>query len=383
MKTRLVRGRKLQAGKVAVMRGPVVFCFSPSGHKDLVQLQTQLAAVSARLGAATGDPLSLADVVSGGNGFGGGTQGHGVHVSSGRRATEPAAILAVTVNKFVTADHPFIHGVVIPNGGMDGRTPVPIADGLTAIMPRTSGQTWDHIRSGPVTSQHTTIVNSVDYAGGQHTMLSLHANKAITFDLAAIRKATGYGEMRLRTKACYGGQPEPTVDYAVLVDGKPAVPRRAVTRRPQQLDVPLFVGSRFLTLAVTDQNYDISHDQVFFADAVLTPVGFKPSAEASRLLHEKRSLQARIAQYPSATGDHVAMKFDPASLENLVPDWAVRPEGLAIEARAWGPVSDRSKPADVSLLLTEYIDPAGEVTYTPVDDASAGVDDELCLAPVK
>jgi DUF1680 family protein len=29
MKPRLVRGRKLQAGKVAAMRGPVVFCFSP------------------------------------------------------------------------------------------------------------------------------------------------------------------------------------------------------------------------------------------------------------------------------------------------------------------------------------------------------------------
>jgi DUF1680 family protein len=30
MKTRLVRGRKLQAGKVAVMRGPIVFCFNPA-----------------------------------------------------------------------------------------------------------------------------------------------------------------------------------------------------------------------------------------------------------------------------------------------------------------------------------------------------------------
>ncbi len=30
MQTRVVRGRKLQAGKVAAMRGPVVFCFSPA-----------------------------------------------------------------------------------------------------------------------------------------------------------------------------------------------------------------------------------------------------------------------------------------------------------------------------------------------------------------
>ncbi len=30
METRLVRGRKLQAGKVGVMRGPLVFCFSPA-----------------------------------------------------------------------------------------------------------------------------------------------------------------------------------------------------------------------------------------------------------------------------------------------------------------------------------------------------------------
>jgi hypothetical protein len=398
MKTRLVRGRKLQEGKVAVMRGPVVFCYSPSRNKELVQLRARLDEVSSKLGLGSGDPLNLADIVAGGNGSGNGrpghsaisdgpfgdpeTQGNGIDVSNGRLATGPFNNLAVTANKFVTTDHPLIHGVVIPNGGKDGQTPVPItATGLTATVPGTSGQTRDLIRSGPVARQRTTVAGNVDYAGGQHTMLSLHANKAITFDLAAVRKASGYGEMRLRTKACYGGQPEPTVDYAVLVDGKPAIERKALTRQPQEIDVALPVGTRFLTLVVTDQNSDMSHDQAFFGDAVLAPVGFKPSAEAALLLRERQTLQAKIAQYPSSADAQGKMKLDMTSLSSLVPDKTVRPDGLAMEVRSWGPASDRSKPADVPLLLTEYIDPAGEMTYFPVDDAKTGVEDELYAAP--
>ena len=38
-----------------------------------------------------------------------------------------------------------------------------------------------------------------------------------------------------------------------------------------------------------------------------------------------------------------------------MPDQTIRPDGLALEVRAWGPASDRNKPADFTFLLTEYI----------------------------
>lgn len=60
-----------------------------------------------------------------------------------------------------------------------------------------------------------------------------------------------------------------------------------------------------------------------------------------------------------------------------VPDATIRPDGLAFEVRAWGPASDRNKPADLTLSLTEYVDPTGQSTYFPADGSNPAVDDEL------
>jgi DUF1680 family protein len=73
--------------------------------------------------------------------------------------------------------------------------------------------------------------------------------------------------------------------------------------------------------------------------------------------------------------------LDWTTLTAPVPDKAIRPDGLALEVRAWGPHSDRNKPADMALLLTEFVDPTGELTYWPTDNPKAGVEDELCAVP--
>ena len=74
-------------------------------------------------------------------------------------------------------------------------------------------------------------------------------------------------------------------------------------------------------------------------------------------------------------------KFDWTTLATPVPDKTIRPDGLALEVRAWGPGNDRSKPADLTLLLTEFVDPTGELTYLPSDNPKAGVEDELYAVP--
>ena len=78
------------------------------------------------------------------------------------------------------------------------------------------------------------------------------------------------------------------------------------------------------------------------------------------------------------------LKVDWTTLAGPVPDPGIRPDGLALEVRAWGPASDLKKPADLKLVLSEFVDPAGEQTYWPSADPKAGVTDELCEGvPVK
>jgi uncharacterized protein len=76
-------------------------------------------------------------------------------------------------------------------------------------------------------------------------------------------------------------------------------------------------------------------------------------------------------------------KFDWSTLGKVVPDQTIRPDGLALEVRAWGPASDRNKPADLTLLLTEFIDPTGLLTYFSGGDAKLGVADELYAPPTR
>ena len=57
MRWRLVRGRKRQAGRVAVMRGPLVFCLNPAPYPELADLD------GADLGYITLDPSSSGEPV--------------------------------------------------------------------------------------------------------------------------------------------------------------------------------------------------------------------------------------------------------------------------------------------------------------------------------
>ncbi|MCR4415963.1 MAG: glycoside hydrolase family 127 protein, partial [Thermoguttaceae bacterium] len=46
MTFRLVKGRNAQSGRVAVMRGPVVYCLNRSRHKDLAQIEPRLLTIA-------------------------------------------------------------------------------------------------------------------------------------------------------------------------------------------------------------------------------------------------------------------------------------------------------------------------------------------------
>lgn len=256
-------------------------------------LTTELAAVESEIGRLEGAKLDLADVVGGGNGRGTGKAAAGFDPNTGKLAPfKQGFISEVKPNVFHSVLEregkdvfPLIDGVVIP----DGRSPVPISStGLVAKdAPPTSAQAWDAIRNGPVNSQANTKFDGVDYAGTGHSMIGVHANAGITFDLAAIRKRTGQGALRFTAKVGYGGKPgNMTADFHVYVDGELAARRMKFGANDGLIpvDVVLAKDARFLTLMSTDGGNGISHDQVFFADAKLWP-----AEPASDLTTEKRA----------------------------------------------------------------------------------------------
>lgn len=73
------------------------------------------------------------------------------------------------------------------------------------------------------------------------------------------------------------------------------------------------------------------------------------------------------------------IKLDPASFGEPVADSTIRPNGISCPIRAWGPDSNPASPPDLSLLLTEFPDPAAEATYFLTTSADGAVRDELCV----
>lgn len=106
---------------------------------------------------------------------------------------------------------------------------------------------------------------------------------------------------------------------------------------------------------------------------------FSPARQAARY-PAYAGHGANPAEIQRSVDDAMARTtFDWNTLGTVVSDKTLRPDGLALEVRAWGPASDKSKPADLTLLLTEYIDPTGLLTYMPGKDVKQSVDDELCV----
>ncbi len=130
-----------------------------------------------------------------------------------------------------------------------------------------------------------TALGGVDYASSGHGLLYMHANKGITFDLEAIRRANpGCKVLRFRAVA---GNTEPwsvngekvLADLWVFVDGRVRLERREINGRWARfrIVVPIADNDRFLTLAATDGGKGIAGDMILFGDPRLELLSVKTS----------------------------------------------------------------------------------------------------------
>jgi hypothetical protein len=266
------------------------------------ELTAAVAATRRQLHELGGKPVDLTDIVGGGDGLGSGKRRYGIDARNGKVSDEtPKGYLSnITPNQPKPGPTKFVNAVFIPHG--PGDVPVTTTGLIVQGIPETSKAGWDAIRNGPVAAQHSTKLGEVDYAKGDHTILGLHANAGITFDLAEIAASLPLVNPRFRAVVGYGGTTA-EADYFVFVDGGlMAKGRIGVDDGGTALDISLPQGAKFLTLISTDAGNGIGMDQIFFGDARLEGDPPKLSAERQAVVAEVQaklaSLEKELASLP-------------------------------------------------------------------------------------
>ena len=268
------------------------------------ELEASLRAATADVHTLAGAPVDLADIVGGGDGSGNGVKGAGIDPRSGvaRDRTPLSFLEGIEANRPVPGPSPLVAAVLVPDGSGPVRFVVD-GDPIDGIPP-TARQGWDAIRNGPVNAQASTTTAGIDYATAGHAILGLHANAAITFDLAAIRAKHPATSRRFRAVVAYGGRAETAgADFAVYVDGVRMAQGRLAQASPgEPLDVLLPDEARHLTLVATDGGDGIGHDQIWFGDPRIEGTPSRPVDEPALAAARGRieTVRQELAALPEA-----------------------------------------------------------------------------------
>jgi hypothetical protein len=287
---------------------------------DKAGITESISQVSAQIGQLQGKGLDLADIVGGGNGFRTGKKGLGIDARTGKVQERPFGDLGnVKPGNYAPCNYPFVDGVFVP---ASGQTRISSTGLIAHNLPETSGKAWDMIRHGPVSSQYSTTLGTIDYNSASHSMIGLHANAGITFDIAAIRNAgqkkqatepdndspqrsaVGSPEINYQftTVAGYGGRTvEPSAEFRIYLDGELKSTGRLGRNDTTNIAIEIPTTSRFLTLISTDGGNGYSHDQISFGDprlTVSTPATLtdKRKAQLAQLQRKKALLEAELKE---------------------------------------------------------------------------------------
>ena len=244
------------------------------------ELTSQRSKIEFELARLEGDGLNLADIVGGGNGLGTGTFRNAIDPRTAKVQTRDFGNLGnVVTNRFVESQFEFIDGVFIPDGD-DGKAEITVSSSGIKItgLPNTSGKAWDMIRNGPVASQHSPELDGIDFTKNGHSLIGLHANAGITFDLREMRrrlldsKSGESRELRFITKLGYfGAEGNNFADAWIFLDGAKVFEHRKLRRVDgiQKVDFEIPDTAEFLTLVSTDGGNGYGMDQIGFGDPMI------------------------------------------------------------------------------------------------------------------
>lgn len=263
----------LEAGQAAVVAAGVV---SPDPGGAIPQRFVRSL-------ASPSSALDVIDLIAGGDGTTH-RRGLGIDAFSGRTTATFKPIGEAFGDGLYhrVAGLPVIDGCFVPDGSQG---PMKIdSEGHRFAFPSTNGKSFGQLWGGGAIAQpghdlagFQAILNGVDYSQGRHGYLFMHSNKALTLDLAEVRRVNP--SLRLaRFRATLGNSAtleaaKTTVraDSFVIVDGKSRFERRGFTNGQGvfALDVALDDADRYLTLATTDGGDGIHFDWVLWADPII------------------------------------------------------------------------------------------------------------------
>ncbi|AMV20516.1 DUF1553 domain-containing protein [Planctomyces sp. SH-PL14] len=279
--------------------------------EDRTRLNQELAAARAELAKLNGEGLDLADMIGGGDGRGSGVAGRGIELRDGTLVTgklgyqseiPPNRRQRVAWPAAVPEASRFVQAVFVP----DGRGPVPVTDLESAAdLPATNGHAWDAVRNGPLNAQRGTTLNGVDYAAKGHSLLGLHANGGVTFDLERIRRAHAMTGLRFTAVIGFGAEESVAAsraDFTVYVDAERKWQKLGLRKdETATIDLPIPAAAKSLTLVATDGGDGIGHDLLFLGDPRLSPDRSDvPLSDAERARTEQ--LPQEIAKREAALG---------------------------------------------------------------------------------
>ena len=229
------------------------------------------------------DSISLADIVGNGNGFGSAKIESGIDIKTGKVV---AGLVNGQLDYGITAYKPveqiqYVDGVFTP--GITEGDVITADETVTFPFPKTAGFYWGYIINGAYhvgydVPKHPLVLNNTIFGTKNNPAITLHANLGITFDLAAIRKnhpkmnllnfesiigvsqtVRKYAKKNNPDDIYYNNKYNSKVEFWVLVDGEQMI-REIMTDMDDaiRVDVPLPPDSRYLTLAVAEQNETIS-----------------------------------------------------------------------------------------------------------------------------
>ncbi|MBN2513134.1 MAG: FecR domain-containing protein [Sedimentisphaerales bacterium] len=297
-KTYLVAGTKQNAKTVQTLEAGQARGIQSNGTVRSLRLKTDdfVRSFNPRQNVVwKGQPLDLADMVGGGNGFGTGTINKGYHLTTGNALLFDGPVSVSNEGSYSPIfSNPFVDGVFIPIG------PGQIVSSLGHQFddcPATNGGAWSgtvfngalhYSYSNPKIYRHQLRLAGKAYGVAGNPAINMHANCGITFNLDEIRRLVpGYDVGQFTS--LYGISetffdfydvrdiPDivvPRVDFFVLVDGKVRFSKKSVAPEAGKrllAEVPLLPGDRFLTLITTqsDDPYAISYDWALFAEPQL------------------------------------------------------------------------------------------------------------------
>jgi len=175
-------------------------------------------------------------------------------------------------------------------------------------LPATSGHFWDTIANRPLNAQRSTKIGSTDFAAKGHSMLAMHANSGITFDLAKLREQSGLKAMRLTGIVGFGASKEAAAtkaDFTVFVDDELRFQKLKLRKdETAALDLDVPAKAKTLTLIATDGGDGIGNDLLFIGDPKLVPeiaetrLSEADAAQLKQLRAEAQKLEKTLQAIP-------------------------------------------------------------------------------------